>query len=214
MHGHDSFDNSKEENAKCCLPLPQALSIKGDIILGIPHSRLRCRKWECVGVKRPSGGKSVTNPALESALPTQVNFTQNEWAAFGIAHLHRDDYIMSKINDVVHYFQPTASKFDQWAYKSEASEEYKQMTFRTFQTATQWLSKRRISVRWTPLLESSELERKSSICIRVNQIRHTDLTTSSLHEVAHLMESLHGLIDKIQRQHSPKLQVSQSTRSI
>ena len=65
MHGHDSFDNSKEENAKCCLPLPQALSIKGDIILGIPHSRLRCRKWECVGVKRPSGGKSVTNPALE-----------------------------------------------------------------------------------------------------------------------------------------------------
>jgi len=50
----------------------------------------------------------------------------------------------------------------------------------------------------------SELERKSSICIRVKQIR-TDPTTSSLHEVARLMESLHGLINEIQRQHSPEL---------
>jgi len=81
---------------------------------------------------------------------------------------------------------------------------FRQMTFRTFQTAPLWLSERRISARWTPLSESSELERKSSICIRVKQIR-TDLTTSSLHEVARLMESLHGLIDKIQQQHSPKL---------
>jgi len=107
---------------------------------------------------------------------------------------------MSKINDVVHYFQPAASKFDQWEYTSEASEVYKQMTLRTFQTAPQWLSERRISARWTPLSESSELERKSSICIRVKQIR-TDPTTSSLHEVARL----HGLIDEIQRQHSPEL---------
>ena len=94
-------------------------------VLGIPHFRLPGRKWRCVGVERPSAGKSVTNPALESALPTQVNYTQKEWAAFGIAHLHCDDYIMSKINDVVHYFQSAASKFDQWACKSEASEEYK-----------------------------------------------------------------------------------------
>ena len=78
------------------------------------------------------------------------------------------------------------------------------MTFRTFQTAPQWLSERRISARWTPLSESSELERKSSICIRVKQIRN-DPTTSSLHEVARLMESLHGLINEIQRQHSPEL---------
>jgi len=75
----------------------------------------------------------VANPALESALPTQVNFTQKEWAAFSIAHLHCNNYIMSKINDVVHHskVQPADSKFDQWAYKSEASEEYKQMTLRT-----------------------------------------------------------------------------------
>ena len=111
------------ENAKCCPP--QALSIKGDVTLGIPHSRLLGRKWRCVGVERPSAGKSVKNPALESTLPTNENFTQKEWAAFGIAHLHFDDYTVSKINDVVHYFQPAASKFDRWAYKSEASEEYK-----------------------------------------------------------------------------------------
>ena len=42
------------------------------------------------------------------------------------------------------------------------------------------------------------------MCIRVKQIR-TDPTTSSLHDVAHLMESLHGLINKIQQQHSPEL---------
>ena len=99
----DSFENSKGENAKCCPPLPQALKIKGDVTLGIPHSRLLGRKWRCVGVEWPSAGKSVTNPALESALPTQVNFMQKEWAAFGIAHLHCNDYIISKINNVVHY---------------------------------------------------------------------------------------------------------------
>jgi len=75
-----------------------------------------------------------------------VNFTQKEWAAFGITHLHFDNYIMLKINDVVHYFQLVASKFDQLACTSEALEEYKQMTLRTFQTAPQWLSERRISV--------------------------------------------------------------------
>jgi len=48
--------------------------------------------------------------------------------------------------------------------------------------------------------KSSELERKSSICIRVKQIR-TDPTTSSLHEIAHLTEGLH----RLQRQHSPEL---------
>ena len=96
------------------LPAIAALSIKGDVTLGIPYSRLLGRKCRCVGVERPSAGKSVTIPALESALPTQVNFMQKEWAAFSIAHLHCDDYIMSKINDVVHYFQLAASKFDQW----------------------------------------------------------------------------------------------------
>jgi len=92
IHGKDSFENSKEENAKCCPPLPQALSIKRDVTLGIPNSRLLVWKWRCVSVERPSAGKSVTNPALTSALPTKLNCMQKEWAAFGIAHLHFDDY--------------------------------------------------------------------------------------------------------------------------
>ena len=57
-----------------------------------------------------------------------------------------------------------------------------------FLMAPQWLSERRISSRWMPLSESSELERKSSICIRVKQIR-TDPTTSSLNRP----RSDHGL---------------------
>jgi len=40
--------------------------------------------------------------------------------------------------------------------------------------------------------------------IRVKQIR-TDPTTSFLREIAHQMESLHGLINEIQQQHSPEL---------
>jgi len=146
----------------------------------------------------------VSNPELESTLPTKVNFMKEEWAAFGIAHLHFDDYIMSKINDVAHYFQPAASKFEQWACKSEALEEYKHMTLRTFQTTPHLFSETRIRARWTLLSESSKLERTSSICIRVKQIC-TDPTTSSLREVARLIESLHGLINEIQWQYSPEL---------
>ena len=76
----------------------------------------------------------MLNPAaaLESALPNEVNFAQKEWTAFGIAHLHFDDYITSKINDVAHYFQRAASKFEHWACESEASEKYEQITLRTF----------------------------------------------------------------------------------
>jgi len=66
------------------------------------------------------------------------------------------------------------------------------------------VAERRISARWTPLSESSELERTSSICMHVKQIC-TDLTISSLHEVARLMESLHGFICEIQRQFSLEL---------
>jgi len=78
----------------------------------IPQSCPLGLKWRCVSLERPLPGKSVSNPALESNLPTQVNFTQVEWAAFGTAHLRFDDYIMLKNNDVVHYFQPAASNLN------------------------------------------------------------------------------------------------------
>jgi len=128
IHAHDSFENSKGENATCCPTLPPALSIKGDVTLGIPSSRPLGWKWRCVGVECPSAGKLVLNPALDSVLPNKMNFTQKEWAAFSMSHLHFDDYIMSKIHDNAHYFWPAASKFEQWACKSEALEEYTQMT--------------------------------------------------------------------------------------
>jgi len=45
----------------------------------------------------------VSNPALESALPTKVNFTQKEWAAFGIAHLQKttSQNLLRRINLVM-----------------------------------------------------------------------------------------------------------------
>jgi len=49
-----------------------------------------------------SKSKLVSNPELESAPTTKLNLTQKKWAAFVIAHLHFDDYITSKINDVAH----------------------------------------------------------------------------------------------------------------
>jgi len=45
------------------LPLPQALSIKGDVMLAIPQSCLLGWKWRCIGVERLSAGKSLSNPA-------------------------------------------------------------------------------------------------------------------------------------------------------
>jgi len=74
----------------------------------------------------------VSNPALEGTLPTEVNSTQEELAIFNIAYLHFADCIMSKINDISYYFRPAAGKFEHWAYKSEASEEQKQMTVKSF----------------------------------------------------------------------------------
>jgi len=110
-----------------CPPLPQAQSTKRDVTLGTPQSRPLGWKWRCVGVEWPSAGKLVLNPSLVNALPTKVNFMQQEWAAFGISHLNFDDYTMSKINDFTHYFRPAASKFEHWACKSEALEKYKQI---------------------------------------------------------------------------------------
>ena len=45
IHGPDSFENSKGENAACCPSLPQALTIKEDVTLGIPQSRPLGWKW-------------------------------------------------------------------------------------------------------------------------------------------------------------------------
>jgi len=51
-------------------------------------------------------------------------------------------------------------------------------------------------------LRIEQIGTECSICIRVKQIHPT---TSSLRHVARLMGSLHGLINEIHQQHSPKL---------
>ena len=52
------------------------------------------------------------------------------------------------------------------------------------------------------LSESRDLERESSICIRVKQIR----TISPLADVFPLTKDLLGLVNEIQKIHSPQLQ--------
>jgi len=97
IHGHDSFENSKGENA----------AVLPTIATSTEYQGRRNRRHSSVPpawLQMASAGKLALNPALESALRTKVNFTNKEWAAFSISHLHFDDYIMSKIHDVAHSF--------------------------------------------------------------------------------------------------------------
>jgi len=57
-----------------------------------------------------------------------------------------------------------------WAEKSQSSEDYKQLILETLEAAPQWLAGRRVNVKWKPLSASSDMERQSSICLRVRQI--------------------------------------------
>ena len=59
----------------------------------------------------------------------------------------------------------------EWAEQSQSSEDYKQLTLETFEAAPQWLAERRVKVKWKPLSISSDMERKSSICLRVQAAR-------------------------------------------
>jgi len=110
IHGHDSFEISKGENAKCCPSLPQALSIKGDVTLGIPHSRPLGRKWRCVGVtvERPS---PLLHTAPEDVCRDQASkdergalapppFTPNE---------HYENSLVNCAYDCDHYVLPVGT---------------------------------------------------------------------------------------------------------
>jgi len=54
-----------------------------------------------------------------------------------------------------------------WAEQSQSSEDYKQLTLKTFEAAPQWLAERRVNIKRKPLSVSSDMDRKSSICLRV-----------------------------------------------
>jgi len=66
-------------------------------------------KWRCAGIIEPTVGKLLTNAALADDLCTKLEFTQEEWADFGIVDLNIDDYIKSELDCVSSYFKPVAT---------------------------------------------------------------------------------------------------------
>jgi len=91
-----------------------------------------------------------------------------------------------------------------WAQQSQSSEDYKQLTLDTFEAAPQWLAEGRAKVKWKPLSVSSDMERKSSICLQVRQISASP-AVAPWSNVPKVVQSLYQLTDSIQKQHSPHL---------
>ena len=92
----------------------------------------------------------------------------------------------------------------EWAEQSQSSEDYTQLTFKTFEAAPQWLAERRVNVKWKPLSVSSDMELKSSICLRVLQ-RSVSPAVVPLSDVQKVVQSLYQLTNSIQKHHSPHL---------
>ena len=100
---------------------------------------------------------------------------------------------------------PSMQDLEKWAEQSQSSEDYKQLTLETFEAAPQRLAERRVHVIWKPLSVSSDMERKSSICLRVRQISASP-AVAPLSDVPKVVQSLYQLTNLIQKQHSPHLQ--------
>jgi len=92
----------------------------------------------------------------------------------------------------------------EWAEQSQSPEDYKQLTLETFEAAPQWLVEKRVNVKWKPLSVSSDMEQKSSICLRVQQISASP-AVAPLSDVLKVAESLCQLTNSIQKQQSPHL---------
>ena len=92
----------------------------------------------------------------------------------------------------------------EWPEQSQSSEDYKQLTLEMFEAAPQWLAERRVNVKWKPLSSSSDMERKSSICLRVRQISASP-AVARLSDVPKVVQSLDQLTNSIQKQQSPHL---------
>jgi len=99
---------------------------------------------------------------------------------------------------------PSMQDLEKWAEQSQSSEDYKQLTLETFEAAPQRLAERRVHVIWKPLSVSSDMERKSSICLRVRQISASP-AVAPLSDVLKVVQSLYQLTNLIQKQHSPHL---------
>ena len=96
---------------------------------------------------------------------------------------------------------PSMQDLQEWAEQSQSSEDYKQLTLETLEAALQWLTERRVNFKWKPLSVSSDMERKSSICLRVRQISASP-AVAPLSDVLKVVQSLYQLTNSIQKQHS------------
>jgi len=79
-------------------------------------------KWRCAGIIEPTVGRLLTNAALADDLCTKLEFTQEEWADFGIVDLNIDDYIKSELDCVSSYFKPVATPAGGGSRKSRRQE--------------------------------------------------------------------------------------------
>jgi len=91
---------------------------------------------------------------------------------------------------------PSMQDLQKWAEQSQSSIDYKQLTLDTFKAAPQWLAKRRVDVKWKPLPASSDIERKSSICLQVRRISASP-AVAPLSDVPKVVQSLHQLTNSI-----------------
>jgi len=57
-----------------------------------------------------------------------------------------------------------------WVEQSQSSEDFKQLTLQTFEAVPQWIADRSINGKWKQPSASSDMERKSLIGLRVQQI--------------------------------------------
>jgi len=99
---------------------------------------------------------------------------------------------------------PSTQDLQKWAQQSQSSKDYKQLTLATFEAALQWPAKTRVNVKWKPLSVLSDMERKSSICLRVRQISASP-AGAPLSDVPKVVQSLYQLTNSIQKQNSPHL---------
>jgi len=99
---------------------------------------------------------------------------------------------------------PSMQALQKWAEQSQSFDDYKQLTLGTFEAAPQWRAERRVNVKWKPLAVSSDMERQSSICMRVRQ-RSASQAVAPLSDVLKVVQSLYQLTNSIQKQCSPHL---------
>jgi len=63
-------------------------------------------KWEKAGVAKPRGGEDLKRPELAAALAGKLEFTPQEWEAFGVADLRMEHFV--KVGTA--YFRPALSQ--------------------------------------------------------------------------------------------------------